>query len=402
MKQQRIGIVGAGTAGLATATLLVKAGHRVTLLERAPELQPVGAGLLLQPTGIAALDRLGCLDTMLRLGHRIDALYGDIPGGRAVMNVRYEHLETDDCFGLGVHRASLCHVLDQALAAVPHQRWFGCAVEGLEDHGREVRIRFVRDGQSHQEAFDAVIVANGSASQLRPQHLVTYNRPYPWGAMWLIRPLSEDLARFRVPVLQQRYSGSRVMIGMLPTGATPAAPDTPMVSLFWSLPVADMPAWGRPDFDLAGWKAAITGHWPEVGPLVDRIEHPRELLPATYRDVILSRWGTGRIGVIGDAAHAMSPQLGQGANMALLDALALADAVADCDDWDAVWQQFDQSRRGSIRFYQRMSWLLTPFFQSAIPGIGVLRDLTMPLAYHLPWLRRQMTETVAGRKQRWL
>ena len=71
------------------------------------------------------------------------------------------------------------------------------------------------------------------------------------------------------------------------------------------------------------WKPAAD--WLEQ--VIAQPEQKSQWLTANYRDVVLSKFGEGRIGVIGDAAHAMSPQLGQGANMALLDAWALGQAV---------------------------------------------------------------------------
>jgi hypothetical protein len=403
MKTQRIAFIGAGTAGLAAATLLARNGHDVTLIERAPQLTTVGAGILLQPSGIAALAELGCLDHMLQYGHRIDGLYGWTKSGRAIMQVEYAHLnDTQDVFGLGVHRASLCHVLDTALTALPHTRWFGCEVMSIEQNTKEAWVNFSRDGDTHREAFDAVLVANGSASHLRPPALVRYDKQYPWGAMWLIRPLTEELASLDKPFLQQRYDGSAVMLGALPTGCIPDDTSTQMLSVFWSLPVSAMPHWQSDAFDFAAWKHQVVNLWPALSPLINNIKSASELLPATYRDVIMSHWGSGRIGVIGDAAHAMSPQLGQGANMALLDASAIAHAVEASDDWDGVWSQFKTSRNGSIRFYQTMSRLLTPLFQSDIVGAGFVRDIAMPVAQLVPWLRGQMAETVAGRKKTWL
>lgn len=403
MKNQRIAIIGAGTAGLASAALLARNGNDVTLIERAPLLTTVGAGILLQPSGIAALSELSCLDHMLQYGHRIDALYGWIKSGRAIMQVEYAHLnESKEVFGLGVHRASLCHVLDSALTAVPHKRWFGCEVNSIEQGAKEALVNFCRDGEMHRDVFDAVLVANGSASQLRPQSLVRYDRQYPWGAMWLIRPLTEELSSLNKPFLQQRYDGSAVMLGALPTGCIPDDTGTQMLSVFWSLPVSAMPHWQEEHFDLAAWKHQVVDLWPALSPLISNIKSASELLPATYRDVILSRWGAGRIGIIGDAAHAMSPQLGQGANMALLDASAIAQAVATSDAWEGVWSQFHSARNGSIRFYQTMSRLLTPLFQSDIVGAALVRDLALPISHRLPWLRGQMAETVAGRKKKWI
>ena len=188
------------------------------------------------------------------------------------------------------------------------------------------------------------------------------------------------------------------MVGMLPTGCRPDNPDQRMVSLFWSLPVSEIPQFCAGSFDFAGWKIKVATVWPELTPLLDTWRDSSKLMPATYRDVVLSHWGQGRLGVIGDAAHAMSPQLGQGTNMALLDAHAIANAVDRATDWGEVWRLFHKQRASSIRFYQSMSRLLTPMFQSRIPGIAQLRDIVLPLSYKLPWLRSQMAQTVAGSK----
>lgn len=403
MKHQRIAIIGAGTAGLAASILLARQGHHITVFERADALTPVGAGLLLQPAGLDAMAELGCLEAIRKYGQRVDALYGCNQAGRPVMDVAYRDLGAgDDIAGLGVHRAALCHVLDEALADLPHERRFGCEVQSLGSAATGAMVAFREDGQTRQERFDGVLVANGSASRLRPTSLVRYDRQYPWGAMWLIRPLTEALSAFAEPRLQQRYQGSRKMVGMLPTGTVPGNGDRPMVSFFWSLPVSEMSDWREDDFPLAQWKQEVTGLWPELAPLVHSISNPGDLLPATYRDVVLSRWGQGRIGVIGDAAHAMSPQLGQGANMALLDAVAMTTAITGSRRWDDVWPHFSQQRRGAIRFYQRMSWWLTPMFQSNLKGAAAARDSALALSRKVPWLKRQMAETVAGRKQKWL
>lgn len=396
-------MIGAGTAGLATTLLLGQQGHDVTLVERAEALTTTGAGILLQPCGLAVLAAIGCLEHMQRYGHRIDALDGMTHSGRQVMKVRYAHLkEPQDVFGLGVHRTALCHVLDTATTAVAHRRWFGCAVESVQQRGDEALVHFCQHDTRHCEAFDAVIVANGSASRLRPPELVRYDRQYPWGAMWLIRPLHKAPASLDQPLLQQKYIDSSIMLGILPTGSIPDDPDTRLASLFWSVPIAHMPDWQNGELDLAGWKDEIAALWPDVSALIDDIVHPSQLVAATYRDVIMKRWGAGRMGIIGDAAHAMSPQLGQGANMALLDALAVSEAVRASSDWDPVWDTYASERGGSIRFYQRMSRFLTPLFQSNMFGAGTLRDWSFPVSHRIPWLRRQMAETVAGRKRKWL
>lgn len=400
MKLQQIAIAGAGTAGLATATLLARQGHHVVLFERAQLFEPVGTGVLLQPSGLGVLSALGVLDEMLRHGHRVDSLVGRIRTGRKIMQVEYAHLKSDfDLFGLGVHRAALCHVLHTAFSASSSKVCLGCEVLSTQQQGDKQLLSFLQGGAEHTEAFDAVLIANGSSSALRPAAWVKYNKQYPWGAMWMIAPLTQELEYFNSPCLQQRYDKAHTMVGMLPTGFRPDNMQQPMVSMFWSLPVADIAAFQSPSFDFRGWKQNVSNLWPEISPLLESVHSAAQLLPASYRDVVLSRWGAGRLGVIGDAAHAMSPQLGQGANMALLDAQAIANAIQDSSDWDSVWPHFHKHRAGSIRFYQAMSWLLTPLFQSRVPGAAFVRDIALPFSHQIPWLRGQMAETVAGTKR---
>ena len=107
MKELPIAIVGAGTAGLASAILLARQGLRVHLLERVANLQPVGAGVLLQPSGLAVLRELGLLAECTGLGAPVSRLYGTTAGaGRVILDTRYDDWRPGS-FGLGIHRAVL-------------------------------------------------------------------------------------------------------------------------------------------------------------------------------------------------------------------------------------------------------------------------------------------------------
>jgi 2-polyprenyl-6-methoxyphenol hydroxylase-like FAD-dependent oxidoreductase len=365
-------------------------------------LAPVGAGILLQPSGLAALAEIGCLPQLLRLGARIDRLHG-VSSKRVIMQVPYTDLgRGPEVHGLGVHRGALSHVLEGALAGLPHERLGGCEVQAVEDRAAGVVVRFTRDGQQYDLGFDAALIANGSASTLQPRSLVRHNRRYPWGAMWTLRTWPGPVPELARDCLHQRYGGAQYMMGVLPTGSLPEAPDVPQFSFFWSLRVKEMEAWRTGAIDMRRWRDQVMRLWPQVAPLIEPLTSPALLVPAVYRHVILSQWGRGRIGVLGDAAHSMSPQLGQGANLALLDAVTLAEAVAAQDQWDSVWDTFNTARRGSIRFYQLMSRLLTPLYQSGLPAAGALRDIGMMSCRRVPWLRRQMALTVAGAKAGWL
>lgn len=110
---EHVAIVGYGTAGQAAAVLLSRDGHRVEVFERAPHPGPVGAGFLLQPTGLHVLWTMGLLDDALVHGARIERLYGETTAGRAVMDMRYRELEPR-LFGLGMQRGALFQLLDAA------------------------------------------------------------------------------------------------------------------------------------------------------------------------------------------------------------------------------------------------------------------------------------------------
>ena len=122
---------------------------------------------------------------------------------------------------------------------------------------------------------------------------------------------------------------------------------------------------------------------------------------AQYADVRMQHWHHENILVIGDAAHAMSPQLGQGANMALVDAWHAAQCLARSSHVASAWADYSQKRAAHIRYYQMASRAMTPLYQSHYP-VGFLRDLGTSLTRRIPTLHRQTLLTLSGAKQGWL
>lgn len=393
MRPLRIAICGAGTAGLASAVLLARQGHDITLFEQSPAMENVGAGILLQPSGMAVFKHMGVLEIAQDLGAYVSALRGRTARGTLVVNSAYREACPQQ-HGLGLHRAALCHVLMQALQGLSVQWQMGATVDSLQDHGDGAELRWHDAQGAFVHSADLVLVANGARSALRPQEWVALDQAYPWGAVWAILP---ECRQLDTQILHQFFHGAARMMGILPTGAVPDAPQQKLSSLFWSLPGEVVEHWDAAA--VAAWKTEVSQRWPEAGAWLAEVVHgPEQFLPARYRDVVMHRFGSGRIGVLGDAAHAMSPQLGQGVNMALLDAWALGQSLQQADDFPALWRHYHQLRLPSVRFYQLMSRGLTPFYQSHSRSLGLLRDIAFPWMYRLPWLRREMARTVSGIK----
>ena len=127
-------------------------------------------------------------------------------------------------------------------------------------------------------------------------------------------------------------------------------------------------------------------------------DDPALLQPAFYAH-FTARMPVGpRFALIGDAAHSTSPQLGQGANMGLLDALALSEAIERHASLEAALPAYAAARRRNVRFYQAASDWLTPLFQSDSLAAARLRDLGLPALARFGYFRRETIRTLAGLK----
>jgi 2-polyprenyl-6-methoxyphenol hydroxylase-like FAD-dependent oxidoreductase len=444
----RIAVVGAGVAGCAAALALARQGHEVHLIEAVAQPEPVGAGVLLQPTGQEVLRRLGLHEAIHAHGAPVLRLWGDDPQGRTVLDMAYSDGSLPGYVrphGLGVQRGALMGLLWQAVHSSGVHWHCGHSVTGWAPKGLGVQLQFAAGAQPGANAtetgiphganttaepeamlgavptplrttMDLLVIANGSFSGLR-QHLPVPQkaRRFPWGALWCLLPepagTQGEPARAQ---LRQRYRAAQQMLGLMPVGraftggAAPQHHQPAMTTFFWSLHERELQAWQeRPA--LATLKNDVLNLWPGAAPWLDALTDPHTLRVARYADVWMQQWHHGPVVAIGDCGHGMSPQMGQGANMALIDAWALAASIgqaqaqAGCStpDWPQALAHYSSSRRAHLRFYQAASRWMTPLFQSHQRAGPWLRDALLPHMGRLPWVQAQGLATLSGVKGGW-
>ena len=385
-----IAIAGCGPGGLAAALLLRRDGHRVTVFERFETPGPIGSGLMIQPTGFAVLEQLGLANGVLKRGARIDRLIGQAEAtGPIVLDVRYAALGRPSAFGIGVHRASLFSLLHDAAVAAGVPIATGRTVTSCILDGSKRLLTFA-DGKV-SGPFDLIVDALGTRTPLAPPT----GRSLAYGALWASLDWP-DGAGFDSAALEQRYRQASKMVGVLPIGTPPHA-RRPQAAFFWSLRADRVQAWRSAGIDL--WKKEVLALWPACIHLLDQIVDPEQLTFAHYAHRTLRDPAEPGLIHIGDAWHSASPQLGQGANMALLDAWALASSLRESESVAEGLTQAIARRRRHVHLYQWLTALFTPVYQSDSRVLPFVRDrLVGPISKLWPakWIQAAMVSGLIG------
>ena len=368
-----IGIAGAGPAGLATSIALARLGHQVEVFEKHPTLEPLGAGLLIQPQGLRALGELGVRREFDEVSVPIARLLGTTHRGWRVVDINYEESPAR-----AVSRAALARVLLTAAQSAGVHFSLGREIETLTVV--EGRVKAMTKTESSD--FNLFAIADGAASSLRESTgIAGPSKTYRWGALWGQFWVS---AWAHPSLLLQRFRGTSEMMGLLPTEV---AGEAVRLSFFWSIRGDRYADWKEGDLD--AWKRHVLTLWPEATPVVSQIGRHDDLAFAKYRHTWPRSMGFGPICVVGDAAHAMSPQLGLGTTLAMEDALALASAVEQYGALGAA-REYSSRRLRRSQGFQTLSRLLTPCFQAQ--GEGMWRDVAFATGLRIPgvpWLMKR-------------
>ena len=322
MSERTVAIVGGGIGGLVLALGLRERGIAFEVYEQADEVREIGAAVALSANGTRELRRLG-------LGDEVEAV-SVVPSALVIRRWDSGEIVADHPIGrggayeatfgapyYGVHRVALLRALADRVGHEHLHLGHGCV--GIDEHDSHVELRFA--GGSSAEA-DLVVGADGVHSVIRP-HVAG-------------------------PV-RGRYSGTVGYRGLVPVDAMPSLPD-PTPLQFWAGPGRHLLHYAIDGGRTVNFLAVVrvpewtNDAWMEECAVTDAVEafagwHPAvtEMIGGTkvgarwaLHDLEpLDRWHTDRVVLMGDAAHAMVPHQGQGANQTIEDAVVLADCLGD-------------------------------------------------------------------------
>jgi FAD-dependent urate hydroxylase len=307
---RRVLIVGGGIAGLALAPMLARAGVSLEVIEREPAWRPSGTGIYLPGNAARALRALGLEAHVASRAVEIPWQRFRDQRGRLLFEVDVAELWRSVGPCLAIHRADLHELLLEAAGDVPIR--LGLTVNRVTDQDRIVSVE-LSDGTSGD--YDLVVAADGIGSAVRR---------LTFGPTALPRPVGQIGWRFLAPRPPELTTWS-VMLGRR--------------TAFLTLPIGDDRVYcycdvvsprdpDSAEYDPAERLRQLFSEFAEPAPtLLDALDAAADIHVSTIEEVALDSWAREHVVLIGDAAHATSPNMAQGAAMALEDALVLTDCL---------------------------------------------------------------------------
>jgi 2-polyprenyl-6-methoxyphenol hydroxylase-like FAD-dependent oxidoreductase len=336
---QRALVVGGGIGGLSTTIALRRAGVEVDVVELNPKWDVYGVGIIQPGNAIRALDQLGLGEAAIAQGFAIQGSRFHDNQGNVLGAVPAPPLLGDRYPGMnGITRPRLHRIFQDAVKASGADVRLGVTVESLGQDESGVDVAFT-DGTTGR--YDLVVGADGINSLVRRMVLPDAPEPgYTGQVVWrhnFPKPPAQDTL--------DTYVGVRGKAGLVPL-----APDLMYMFVIERWPADDLDV---PDERLPGtMRERLDGYGGPIGELRDTLitDDSEIVYRPVYSLLVPSPWFRGRVVLIGDAAHATSPHVGQGAAMAIEDAVVLAEEVTGSDDLPAsrdrfMARRFDRCKR---------------------------------------------------------
>jgi 2-polyprenyl-6-methoxyphenol hydroxylase-like FAD-dependent oxidoreductase len=326
----RILIVGAGIAGLALAASLERFGITPVVVEIEGQSFSRGLALMLTSNVALALRRVGLDGAVIDRGLVLERIIHADPSGQPVeaihdlgpANERYAP-------NIGITRDGLMSGLSTALGA---QIRYSTTITSVDGPTGEPEVTF-SDGT--RAAFDLVVGADGIRSAVRKLIYSDVEPVYRSFCAWrTVMECSDDEPVFRLS------STAGCTLGSFPVGPN-------LMYAFLLAHCAEIPPWSR-DERLARFKELAAIFHGNVSPLIQRQQDPAHVIFVPVYEVEAPSYYRGRMLVVGDAAHAFSPLLAQGAAMAIEDAVALAELLGESGDIDLALRAYEERRRPRV------------------------------------------------------
>jgi 2-polyprenyl-6-methoxyphenol hydroxylase-like FAD-dependent oxidoreductase len=356
-------IVGAGFAGLTAAAALAQRGWSVRVHERATDLRTTGAGIFLFENGLRVLNAVGALQQAIAGAH--------LAVIRETRNARNQVVSTFPFTSDGrrtyvVVRQQLMEAIADAARRAGAEILAGSEAIAADPDG----IVVLKDGRTLRA--DLVVVADGVNSRLRDGLglLKLRKRLGDGGIRMLIHRRAEEADSEDGQKIIEYWSGRRRIIH------APCSRDWLYLALTTTLDDEDGKAL---PLCQSSWRRSF----PYLAPLFKRIGDEGRWDP--FEVVKLTSWSRGRVAVVGDAAHAQAPNLGQGGGCAMMNALGLAVALAETLEVEPALTHWERRERPLTEHTQRISSL----YGAVTTWPDTLRSLALGVATRSHWLLEQ-------------
>jgi 2-polyprenyl-6-methoxyphenol hydroxylase-like FAD-dependent oxidoreductase len=328
-------VIGGGIGGLTAAIALRRKGFEVEVIERDPHWSVYGVGIIQQCNVVRAVAELGILDDYVNAGFAFEELEVCAPNGTVVARFPTPRLTTQYPANIGIGRRALQKVLaDRAKSAGANVR-LGVTVERFENEAAQVNVTF-SDGT--RGSWDFVVGADGLYSQTR--HQIFPDSPVP-------RFVGQSVWRYNLP-RPDDLTAVRVYEGPKGAGLVPLSRE--LMYLYLTTPEPGNPRYPRTGL-AATLRAKLAGTALAKSTFCEQITDDSGVVYKPLEALFLAgEWHKGRIVLIGDAVHTATPHLGQGAGMAIEDALVLADELARAREPQVAFETFRARRFERCRY----------------------------------------------------